>query len=62
MRAFTPQAAAAVRTATTFVTIKNLSGTADELVAARSPLAQQDSPAPAGPARAARWSSPRMAP
>ncbi len=40
MRAFTPQAAAAVRTATTFLTIKNLSGTADELVAARTPLAR----------------------
>ena len=40
MRAFTPQAAAAVPTATTFLTIKNLSGTADELVAARTPLAR----------------------
>ena len=36
MRAFTPQAAA-----TTFLTIRNLSGTADELVAARSPIARQ---------------------
>ena len=39
MRAFTPQAAAAVPTATRFLTIKNLSGTPDELVAARTPLA-----------------------
>ncbi len=37
MRAFTPQAA--VGTATTFLTIKNLSGTPDELIAARSPIA-----------------------
>jgi copper(I)-binding protein len=41
MRAFTPQAAAAVRTATTFLTITNLSGTPDELLAARSPLARR---------------------
>ena len=40
MRAFTPQAAAAVHAATTFLTITNLSGTPDELVAARSPLAR----------------------
>ncbi len=40
MRAFTPQAAAAVYVATTFLTITNLSGTPDELVAARSPLAR----------------------
>jgi copper(I)-binding protein len=39
MRAFTPQASAAVGNATTFLTITNLSGTADELTAARSPLA-----------------------
>ena len=39
MRAFTPRAAAAVGTATTFLTIKNLTGTPDELVAARSPIA-----------------------
>jgi copper(I)-binding protein len=39
MRAFTPRAAAAVGAATTFLTIKNLSGTPDELVAARSPIA-----------------------
>jgi copper(I)-binding protein len=38
-RAFTPKASAAVGNATTFVTITNLSGTADELIAARSPLA-----------------------
>jgi len=41
MPAFTPQAAAEVRTATTFLTIQNLSGTPDELVAARSPLARR---------------------
>jgi len=41
MRAFTPQAAAAVRTATTFLTIRNLSGTPDELVSASSPLARR---------------------
>jgi copper(I)-binding protein len=40
MRAFTPQAAAAVHTAATFLTIQNLSGTPDELVAVRSPLAR----------------------
>ncbi len=39
MRAFTPRAAAAIGTATTFLTIQNLSGTADELVAASSPIA-----------------------
>jgi hypothetical protein len=41
MRAFTPQAAAAVHAATTFLTIRNLSGSPDELVAARSPLARR---------------------
>jgi len=41
MRGFTPQAAAAVHAATTFLTIQNLSGTPDELVAARSPLARR---------------------
>ena len=40
MRAFTPQASAEVHAATTFLTITNLSGTPDELVAARSPLAR----------------------
>jgi copper(I)-binding protein len=39
MRAFTPQASAAAGNATTFLTITNLSGTPDELIAARSPLA-----------------------
>ncbi len=39
MRAFTPQAAASVGAATTFLIIKNLSGTPDELIAARSPIA-----------------------
>jgi len=41
MRAFTAQAAAADRSATTFITIRNLTGTADQLVAARSPLARR---------------------
>jgi P-type Cu+ transporter len=41
MRAFTPQAAAAVGTATTFLTIRNLSGTPDELIAVRSPIARR---------------------
>jgi len=41
MRAFTPQAAASVRSATTFLTIRNLSGSPDELVAVRSPIAGQ---------------------
>jgi copper(I)-binding protein len=41
MRAFTPQAAAAVHAAATFLTIRNLSGTPDELLAARSPLARR---------------------
>ena len=40
MRAFTPRAAASARPATTFLTIRNLSGTPDELVAARSPIAR----------------------
>jgi copper(I)-binding protein len=40
MRAFLPQQAAKVPTATTFLTIQNLSGTPDELIAARSPLAR----------------------
>lgn len=40
MRAFTKQEASRVDTATTFLTIRNLSGTADEIVAARSPIAR----------------------
>jgi len=40
MRAFTPQADAAIGTATTFLTIRNLSDTPDELIAARSPIAR----------------------
>jgi copper(I)-binding protein len=40
MRAFTPQAAAAIGTATTFLTIRNLGDTPDELIAARSPIAR----------------------
>ena len=40
MRAFTPKAASAIGTATTFLTIRNLSDTADELIAVRSPIAR----------------------
>ncbi|HTX84562.1 MAG TPA: copper chaperone PCu(A)C [Streptosporangiaceae bacterium] len=40
MRAYTKQAAARIGTATTFFTIRNLSGTADALVAVRSPIAR----------------------
>ena len=53
MRGFTPASDAAVGTATTFLTIRNLSGTPDELIAARSPLARQvtltERTGPAGP-------------
>jgi copper(I)-binding protein len=54
MRAFTAQAAAADHGATTFVTIRNLTGTPDQLIAARSPLARQvvltpDGRLPGGP-------------
>jgi copper(I)-binding protein len=53
MRAFTPRAADAIRTATTFLTIQNLSGTPDEIVAARSPFARRivltQRTGPAGP-------------
>jgi copper(I)-binding protein len=58
MRAFTPQSAASVYAASTFLTITNLSGTPDELVAARSPLArrvvlrQRGGPAQGGTAQA----------
>jgi copper(I)-binding protein len=38
MRAFTPRAAAAVGAAGTYLTIRNLVGTPDELLAVRSPL------------------------
>ncbi len=41
MRAFTPKAASAIGTATTFLTIRNLSDTPDELIAARSPIARR---------------------
>jgi periplasmic copper chaperone A len=41
MRAFTARAAAGVGTATTFLTINNLSGAPDELVAASSPMASR---------------------
>ena len=40
MRAFTPQAANAVPTATTFLSFRNLSGSPDELIAASSPFAR----------------------
>jgi len=53
MRAFTPRAAAAAGTATTFLTIRNLGGTPDELLAVRSPLARRadltERAGPAGP-------------
>ncbi len=41
MRAFTPAAAASAGAATTFLTIRNLSGAPDQLVAVRSPVARQ---------------------
>jgi copper(I)-binding protein len=41
MRAYTKQAASRIGTATTFLTIRNLSGTADALVAVRSPIARR---------------------
>jgi copper(I)-binding protein len=41
MRAFTEQAASRIGTAPTFLTIRNLSGTPDELVAVRSPIARR---------------------
>ena len=40
MRAFTPRAAAAVGAARAFLTIRNLSGRPDELIAVRSPIAR----------------------
>jgi copper(I)-binding protein len=39
MRAFTPKAADAIRDADTYLTIRNLSDSPDELIAVRSPLA-----------------------
>ena len=51
MRAYTPQSAATVHTATTFLTIQNLSGTPDELVAARTPLARSVTLRQRGPAQ-----------
>jgi copper(I)-binding protein len=39
MRAFTPRAANAIHEAGIYLTIRNLSGTPDELIAVRSPLA-----------------------
>jgi copper(I)-binding protein len=41
MRGFTPQAAAKAGAATTFLTIRNLTGTPDELLAVRSPIASR---------------------
>jgi copper(I)-binding protein len=41
MRAFTAQTAAANHTATTFLTVRNLTGTADQIVSVRSPMARQ---------------------
>jgi copper(I)-binding protein len=53
MRAFTPRAADEIRTAAAFLTIRNLSGTPDQLVAARSPFARRvvltQRAGPAGP-------------
>jgi copper(I)-binding protein len=40
MRAFTPQAAVAAGAAHTYLTIRNLTGTPDELIAVRSPVAR----------------------
>jgi len=40
MRAFTPQAAAAAGAAHTYLTIRNLTGAPDELIAVRSPIAR----------------------
>ena len=40
MRGFTAEDDAAIGTATTFLTIRNISSTPDELIAARSPLAR----------------------
>lgn len=41
MRAYTPQAAAAVGAARVFLTIRNLTGSPDELIAVRSPDARR---------------------
>jgi periplasmic copper chaperone A len=41
MRAFTPQAAAAAGAAHTYLIIRNLSGTPDQLIAVRSPIASR---------------------
>lgn len=40
MRAFTPRAAATAGAAHTYLAIRNLTGTADELIAVRSPIAR----------------------
>ena len=40
IRAFTAQKAATIHTADTYLTIKNLTGTADDLIAVRSPIAE----------------------
>ena len=53
MRAFTPQAAASAGAARTYLAIRNLTGTPDELIAVRSPIARQivlvDRSSPASP-------------
>jgi copper(I)-binding protein len=53
MRAFTARAADEIPAAATFLTIRNLSGTPDELIAARSPFARRvvltQRSGPAGP-------------
>ncbi len=50
MRAYTEQAASRIGTATTFLTIRNVSGTTDELIAVRTPIARRAVlTAPAGP-------------
>jgi copper(I)-binding protein len=41
MRAFTPQAADAIEAAHAFLTIRNLSGSPDELIAVHSPVARR---------------------
>ena len=41
MRAFTPQAAASIGAARTYLAIRNLAGTPDELIAVRSPVARR---------------------
>jgi copper(I)-binding protein len=58
MRAFTPRTAAAVGAAHTYLTIRNLAGIPDELIAVRSPIARHviltRRSGPAGPPTAVR--------